>query len=132
MESSKEIHETMILETKMSKKKNPCAGWKLLGRHVWSIVLCGFFRKFAVDYAYCPNSILQTEFLKYELMNLKIKLPRVYKKKSQLKSQVTSWIRKDIFHEIGNMKPFFYETWNMEPRMPWHRKYKIRKISVTP
>ena len=45
------------------------------------------FRKFAVDYAYCPNSILQTEFLKYELMNLKIKLPRVYKKKVNLKAK---------------------------------------------
>ena len=36
------------------------------------------FRKFAVDYAYCPNLNLKTDFLAYELVNLEIKLSRVY------------------------------------------------------
>ena len=78
MESSKEIHETMILETKMSKKKKSMCWLKIVRETYLKYCPMLIFWNFKVDYSYCQNLNLKTDFLAYELVNLEIKLSRVY------------------------------------------------------
>lgn len=127
MESSKEIHETMNLKTRMcKKKKNPWAVWDLLGSHIWSTVSILIFWKFKVDYAYCPNLNLKSDFLAYEIVNVKIKIVTSLWKVNLDANELMNTKRHS--HEIMNMKTNFlwnleYETGNAMTSWIWNQNF---------
>ena len=84
------------------------------------------FRKFKFDYSYSSNLNLKTDFLVYEIVNLKMKFSRIYEKSTEM--PMKSWIWKRHSHEIMNMKTNFlwnhgYETENAMKSWIWNPNF---------